>query len=190
MTYAFDVPIGRVTIDQVGKHLSPQIQNQIQKTINSSALADSNFSIESLFLYFENAQISNFDKSASQFPKEASTPLQILIEDYFNLVVCEQNNPYILGYALSFKGGDSDLSVFQPSALRFSTSWSDREGYSAFNYLTMLHGNNFPSGADVGIIPYNLLDNTISNIDTVDGAVCIDRNILRDYFKQKIIWRI
>ena len=188
--YAFDVPIGRITIDNDGKHLAPQTHKQIQQTIAEYSLSASDFSIESLFMDFENAKISNFDKMNSKFPEEASSPLQILIEDYFNLVVSKEDNPYILGYALSVKGSDSDKSVFQPSALRFSTSASDKEGYSAFNYLTMVHGDNFPAGADVGIMPHNLLDNTISDIDTVDGVAFIDRNILRDYFKEKIISQI
>ncbi|MEW6642824.1 MAG: hypothetical protein AB1586_20120 [Pseudomonadota bacterium] len=171
--YAFDVPIGRI---EIGKHeiLTAEAQNQADQVIRETGLTDSDFTIEALFLDFENANIANFDAPASRFPQGATTALQVAVQDYFKLIVVKQKNPYILGYAIKVKTITSQKALFQPTAARFSTSYSDRQSARAFNFLLMGGNRGFPPGQNVGILPASLLEHADSG---VDGVFAIDYGI-------------
>jgi hypothetical protein len=171
--YAFDVAVGRI---EIGKNdiLTAEAQNQANQAIRDTGLTDSDFTIEALFLDFENANIANFDGTASRFPQGATTALQVAVQDYFKLIVAKQKNPYILGYALRVRKITSQKALFQPTAARFSTSYSDHGPARALNFLLMGGNRDFPPGQNVGILPASLLEHADSG---VDGIFAIDYGI-------------
>ncbi len=170
--YAFSVPIGRLQIGGTNALLTPGARDQAARVIRDSGLTDADFTIEALFLDFDNANISSFDEENSKFPAAATEPLQIAVEDYFKLILPKQGNPYILGYGMQAAAGaarQQPRALFQPTGLRFSTSYFP--GASALNYLMMLGGREFPPGQDVGILPDSLI---AAAGGTVDGVLAID----------------
>jgi hypothetical protein len=183
--YAFSVPIGRLQIGGTGEILTSAARDQAAQVIRDSGLTDADFTIESLFLDFDNANVSSFDPSNSRFPAGATTPLQIAIEDYFKLILPGQGNPYILGYGMQAAPAavrPQPRAMFQPTALRFSSSYSSTPGASALNYLLMLGGREFPPGQNVGILPASLLEG--AGLDpSQDGMLAIDYPV----FEQAVI---
>ncbi len=184
--YAFDVPIGTIEISDTKKILTPEAEQQISAAISQSGLNQSDFTIESLFMEFENANISNFDESASKFPENMTTALQITVEDYFKLIVARSNNPYILGYGLKIKPIQAPNALFQPTDLKFSTSYSSKSGKSAFNFLMMLSGRTFPPGQNVGILPQSLLLKAADD-PSIDGILAIDFNLFQSYLLEPFV---
>jgi hypothetical protein len=186
--YAFRVPIGRLTINGTQEILTPEAQGQAAVVIRDSGLTDADFSIESLFLDFENANIANFDAPASKFPAGADTAIQVTAQDYFKLVVAGSANPFVLGYTLKVQGVHP-TALFQPTATRFSTSYSAQPGCSAFNFLMMTGGRDFPGGQQVGVLPASLLEGAALTAGQ-DGVFAIDwtvfNGLLLDSFPQAI----
>lgn len=174
--YAFDVPVGRIDIDGTQELLTSDSQQQAATVIRDSGLTDADFTIEGLLLDFENANISNFDEANSKFPAQMADALQTTVEDYFKLVVAKGKNPYILGYAVKVRPQSAAKAIFQPTEARFSTSYSDRKGRSAFNFLLMTGGRPFPAGQNTGILPQSLLE-AAGYDPTLDGLFAIDYGI-------------
>ncbi len=171
--YSFRVPIGRLQINSTQEILTPEGQNQANQVIRDSGLTESDFSIEALFLDFENADISNFDTPTSRFPAGATTAIQNTVVDYFKLVVAGESNPFVLGYALKVKQITSREALFHPNSVRFSTSYSTQAGCSAVNFLMMSGGNDYPEGQNVGVLPRSLLEDAGLG-STGDGVFAID----------------
>ena len=184
--YAFNVPIGRIEINDKNKILTPAAKDQVTKVIRDSGLTDADFTIESLFMDFENANISNFDESTSKFPSGSTKSLQITVEDYFKLVVAKEKNPFILGYGVSVKKIDSPKALFQPTSVHYSTSYSSKKGCNAFNFVMMQLGSDFPSGQNVGILPKSLLE-TASDISKIDGVLAINYTYFQSAFLDPFI---
>jgi hypothetical protein len=181
VVYAFKVPVGRVEINSTEKILTPEAKGQAEKVIRDSGLTQADFTMESLFMDFENADIANFDQADSKFPDQATKSLQISIQDYFKLIVAKSDNPFILGYGMSVKKIEQQ-SLFQPTSVRYSTSYSDKPSCSAFNFLMMSGGTAFPSGQNVGILSSSLLE-TLDNLGKFDGVLGIDYS----YFSSLLI---
>lgn len=171
--YSFTVPIGRLQINSTQEILTPEGQNQADEVIRNSGLTESDFSIEALFLDFENANIADFNANTSHFPKDATTAIQNTVVDYFKLVVAGESNPFVLGYALNVKQITSHEALFQPTSARFSTSYSTQAGCSAVNFLMMGGGRDFPAGQNVGVLPQSLLEGAGLG-STGDGVFGID----------------
>jgi hypothetical protein len=171
VVYAFTVPVGRLEITSTQEILTPEGQDQAAKVIRDSGLTEADFSIGALFMDFENADIANFDATASHFPADATTAIQVTVEDYFKLVVAAEANPFVLGYPLALKQV-TGTALFEPTSTRFSTSYSSQAGCSAFNFLMMRGGNDFPAGEQVGVLPVSLLEN--ASLGDGDGVFGID----------------
>ncbi|MEL7249918.1 MAG: hypothetical protein AAFO03_15930 [Bacteroidota bacterium] len=182
--YAFQVPIGQLKIDKEAMILDAG--EQVTKIIRESGLSEQDFTIESLFLNFSDANISNFDRTKSSFPAEATTPLQRAVENYFNLILKDSENPYILGYGLRRKRiKASDKAMFQPSSLGFTTSYSNHANkkgqFSGLNYLMMLNDTAPPTDPNAGILPQSLIEFSQDTTSTTDGVFALQYDHFKTY---------
>jgi len=160
-----------------------EASTEVEKVKRDSGLKDSDFTINSLFLNFHNANISSFDKRESNFPEELTLPLQLAIENYFNLFLKKEDNPYILSYGINRRDVEStETAMFQPSSLEFSTSFSNRldarisikAKYSGFKFLMMLDGKEPERNQNTGILPNNLFELKEDTSNTVNGVFAIN----------------
>jgi hypothetical protein len=180
-TYGFKVQIGSIEKDAKDvKWITPESESSFKKNSNDSGLSQDLFSIESLFLDFENANYTEYDKSKSNIPTDIQEVaiFQNLLSNYFTTLT-KTDNPYILGYGMKLKT-IQEHAQFNPSALRYSTSYNDAPSLRAFNFLMMIDGNNFPDGEDVGVLPNSLI--TTEDM-TESGVLAIDYDI----FEMKIL---
>lgn len=187
--YVFKVPIGslKVTKDQ----MIMEADDEMESIIKESGLTEADFRIESLFLNFENANISTFDQSRSKLPEGATTPLQIAIENFFNLTIKGSDNPYILGYGVTQPDVKSDQALFRPTSLDYSTSFSDKKvgtspspgKFSAFNFLMMLNDQNPPTGQNAGVLPSSLIELGVDTTTTTDGVFAMNFDAFDEYLQ-------
>ncbi|WP_339869631.1 hypothetical protein [uncultured Algoriphagus sp.] len=187
--YSFTTPIGRLKINK--NQMVMEADDEMELVLRASGLSEEDFRIESLFLNFENANISTFDKGRSKFPEEATLPLQIAIESYFNLILSGSENPYILGYGVTRPAVKSDQAMFQPTSLAYSTSFSSKtvsnhpvkSQFSAFNFMMMLHGRSPEKDQNTGVLPASLIEFGKDTSSTTDGVFAIASNQFDDYLK-------
>lgn len=186
LVYAFQVPIGQLKVTK--DKMIMEAGNQVETVIRESGLTNQDFTIESLFLNFQNANISTFDKNKSSFPEAASLAFQIAVENYFNVVLHKKEHPYVLGYSIQRKKiKASDKAMFQPTSLGFSTSYSNRNKksgvFSAFNFLMMLNDTKPPTNTTAGILPKSLIELGKDVSSTTDGAFAIKHAHFNLYIK-------
>jgi hypothetical protein len=186
LVYAFTVPIGqlKVTKDQ----MIMDAGDQVETVIRDSGLTVQDFTIESLFLNFQDANISTFDKSKSTFPQEASLAFQVAIENYFNVVLHKEEHAYVLGYSIQRKKiKATEKAMFQPTSLGFSTSYSNRNKkpgvFSAFNFLMMLNDTKPPTNTTAGILPQSLIELGKDTTSTTDGVFALQKDHFNIYAK-------
>jgi hypothetical protein len=163
---------------------------EMEIVIRDSGLSDDDFTIESLFLNFENANIISFDPGSSKFPKEAALPLQVAVKNYFDQILTGSDNPYVLGYGVSRrKISSSEKAMFQPTSLNFSTSYSSRQfdvnpipgEFSAFNFLMMLNNNVPPYDQNTGVLPQSLIELGVDLGASTDGVFAIQNQHFKTY---------
>lgn len=184
--YAFQVPIGQVKVDKEAMILDAG--EQVTKIIRESGLTEQDFTIESLFLNFGDANISTFDRAKSAFPAEATSALQIAVENYFNLMLRDSENPYVLGYGVRRKKiKASEKAMFQPSSLGFTTSYSNHQGekgqFSGLNFLMMLNDTTPPTDPNAGILPQSLIEFSQDTTSTTDGVFALQYDHFKTYIK-------
>lgn len=185
--YSFTCPIGRLKIKK--SQMLMDADDEMELILRNSGLSESDFRIESLFLNFENANISNFDKSKSKFSIEDAVPLQIAIESYFNQVLPGTDHPYVLGYGVTRPKINSQEAMFQPTSLEYSTSFSEKINskkpvpgqYSGFNFLMMLHGKDPVKSQNTGILSTSLIELGKDSTSTTDGVFAIQKSHFKDY---------
>lgn len=179
--YAFTTPIGRIKVNK--DQMVMEADEAMDSIIRNSGLTEADFRIESLFLNFENANISDFDIGRSKFPEGLIQPFQVTIENYFKLILKGSTNPYVLGYGVTQPKINSQEAMFQPTSLEFSTSYSTKTNqvkpvkgqYSSFNFLMMLNGDPAPTGPTAGILPASLIELGVDTSSTTDGVFAMDR---------------
>lgn len=186
--YAFEVPIGKLQINK--DQMVLKAQEEMDLVIRESGLSDDDFTIESLFLNFENANITSFDPGRSKFPEEAALPLQVSVKNYFDQTLKGSDNPYVLGYGVSRRRiSSSEKAMFQPTSLNFSTSYSSHQDsetpspgeFSAFNFLMMLNNNMPPYDQNTGVLPASLIELGKDTSSTMDGVFAIQHNHFQAY---------
>lgn len=185
--YAFTTPIGRIKINK--NQMVMEADEAMDSLIRNSGLTEADFRIESLFLNLENANISDFDKNRSKFPEDATLPLQIAVESYFNLILTGAENPYVLGYGITQPDVKSSEAMFQPTSLAFSSSYSSKQNpskpikgqFSALNFLMMLNKEEAPTGPTAGIMPASVIELGQDTSSTTDGVFAIDRGHFDQY---------
>lgn len=187
-TYAFNVPIGKLEINKDQMVLNAQ--DEMKKVIRENGLSEEDFSIESLFLNFENADITSFDKTKSKFPDEIALPLQVAIQNYFNIMVAKSENPYVLGYGVNRrKIRSSENAMFQPTSVNFSTSYSSKQDtnnpirgqFSAFNFLMMLNNRQASHDQNAGVMSASLIELGKDTSATTDGVFAIQNERFQKY---------
>ncbi len=184
--YAFKVPIGQLKVSK--ENMILDAGESAKTIIRESGLSDDDFTIQSLFLNFENTDISNFDKTKSTLPEGSSVAFQNAIANYFNMTLSESDNPYVLGYGIQRKKiKATEKAMFQPSSLAFSTSYSNKNQkpgvFSALNFLMMLNDTKPPTNARAGILPKSLIELGIDTSSTTDGVFSIQNKHFKTYIK-------
>ncbi|UZD23459.1 hypothetical protein PBT90_08670 [Algoriphagus halophytocola] len=187
--YSFTTPVGRLKINK--NQMIMEADNEMSNLIRNSGISEADFRIESLFLNFENANISTFDKDRSRFPENSTLPLQIAIESYFNLMLAGSENPYVLGYGVTRPEIKSTKAMFQPTSLEYSTSFSSKTDpktplpgqFSAFNFMMMLDGDSPEKSQSTGVLPSSLIELGKDTTATTDGVFAIGSVQFEDYLK-------
>lgn len=186
--YAFRVKIGKVKITSNQKIISIDEGKNKVMTLRDKGINDNDFTVESLFLDFENANISDYDKSASNLPDDVSkkTLLLVALENYFRNLK-GSDNPYILGYGITKKKiKPTEKALFQPTGIAYSSNSSKEANASSFNFLMLLEHHAFPSGQDAGILPHSLLEQTQDKTATVDAGFGLSRSKFERIYVKKI----
>jgi len=173
--YAFRVPVGNIRITDKEKILIVQGKdNQLcEKEIRDTGISDNDFTIDSLFLDFSNANIADYDGNKSKLPEDAKakTNLQIAIVNYFK----NPDNKYILGYAINKKEVKVlDKALLQPTGASYSTSFSNIKRATAFNFLMLLNNHSFPTGNSTGVLDKSLIEKVEDTTKTVHGVFGVD----------------
>ncbi len=188
--YAFYVPIGKITVNM--DQMIMEADDEMAVLLKESGLSEEDFTIESLFLNFERADISTFDKSRSKFPEQVALPLQVAVQNYFNLVVAGSDNPFVLGYGVTRRRITSqEDAMFQPTSTHFSATYSSRQSkevpvkgqFSAFNFLMMLANAQPPYDQNTGILPQSLIELEQDTSSTTDGVFAIDEEVFGKYIR-------
>jgi len=184
--YAFTVSIGNLKLN------TNDIENNInhktlKETLKKNEIHDNDFTIESLFLDFENSNILVYDKENTIFSKTGGEQSLILaLNKYFDQIK-NTDNPYVLGYAISkdiVKEGEK--AMLYPTGVAYSTSFSNGKRESSFNFLMLLNNHKFPTEGDAGILPSSLLTYAEDKTATVNGVFGVNRDMFEENYVQKL----
>jgi hypothetical protein len=189
--YAFKVQIGliekSVTDDpSLSWMITEESRESLNEVINNSGLDQKYFTIESLFLELENANYADYDAKASNIPVDIAilADFQSLLSNYFK-ELANTDNPYILGYAVKVKDiPDQEEAMFEPTALRYSTTYNENPKLRAFNFLMVTNeegsfsDDEGVSPEDVGVFPKSLITDPDSDGELVINAELFCKNII------------
>jgi hypothetical protein len=171
--YAFRVSIGKIKITSDKKIVEiDENGKEKEKTLRDKGINDNDFTIQALFLDFENANIANYDSKSSTLPEAASDNalLQAAMGNYFKSLA-NSDNPYVLGYGIhKNEVQEGERGLFYPTGVAYSTSHSREERASTFNFLMLLNNHRFPSGNDSGVLPISLMEYAQDTTATVNGV--------------------
>jgi hypothetical protein len=171
--YAFRVSIGKIKITSDRKIVEIDENGQEQeKILRDKGINDNDFTIQALFLDFENANIANYDSKSSTLPEGASDNalLQAAMVNYFKSLA-NSDNPYVLGYGIhKNEVQEGERGLFYPTGVAYSTSHSREQRASTFNFLMLLNNHSFPSGNDSGVLPVSLMEHAQDTTATVNGV--------------------
>lgn len=186
--YTFKVQIGSIEKDtkNTGSWITEESKAHFEQICKDIGLPQELFTMESLFLDFENANYADYNQSESRFPSSIIdlTDFQNLLSNYFKTLI-KMDNPYILGYGIKLKKiKGQEKALFQPTALKYSTSYDDNAALRAFNFLMMADGRDFPADQDVGVLPKSLIS---KDSPEVDGVLGIDFALFNDKLLNPIV---
>ncbi|WP_108869115.1 hypothetical protein [Aquimarina aquimarini] len=196
--YAFKVAIGKVKITADKKIVEIDSKGiEHTKTLRDKGITDNDFTIQSLFLDFENANIASYDAKNSKLPSEANNNalLQAAMVNYFSNLVKSNNNPYVLGYGIhKNEVKPEERNLFYPTGVAYSTNYSEQKRASTFNFLMLLNNHSFPTGGDAGILPTSLMEYAVDKSGTINGVFGMNKtdfeknyiNLLSNVLKNKI----
>jgi hypothetical protein len=171
--YAFDVNVDFLAIEQSAIANGTGIPDVVKNTLNS--FSSSMFTIQSLFMDFENSNIANYDPSLSHLPlpdgsslsndPELMAEFQLMLQDYF-ISLEGTDNPYILGYSVNAKNPNQNtanfpIPTFVPTGATFSTQVDNSQpngALNALNFLVMTDNHAMPQSA--GTFKSNWIKNT------------------------------
>ncbi|MCU0468442.1 MAG: hypothetical protein MUF58_07560 [Arcicella sp.] len=185
--YAFDVNVDFLQIEQTAIANAKGIPDVVKDTLYS--FDSSMFSIQSLFMDFENSNIASYDPELSHLPlpdgsslsndPELMAEFQMMLQDYF-ISLEGTDNPYILGYSVNAKNPSQDtanfpIPTFVPTGATFSTLVDNSQPNGALNALNFLvMTDNHPMPQDVNAV--NFKSNWIKNTNC-DGTFVIAEKI-------------
>jgi hypothetical protein len=137
-TYVFTVQLGKIAYPFPEADIPHPIARENVKayvtaqTNNAPSLRPEDFTVERLFLDFENADFIA-DTARTIIPAGMSDSgwidFQRLLQLYFTEDLAGSANPYVLGYAVTIPDLEKrDPAVFQPASLDYSTSFVAVDG--------------------------------------------------------------
>lgn len=179
LTYAFKVNLDLVGIQQDDIKNNIPIPPVVKQHLAN--FTDDLFTVRALFMDFQNADLSAYDKAKSTIPEALNTvkgisDFQSAIENHFTSL-SGTKNPYILGYAIDSKNQNADAGVhptFVPTGATFST-FNDphNSDLNALNFLVMTNKSGLPSAPGAGLFPENWATTT-----EYEGAFVLDSKLL------------
>ncbi len=150
-------------------------------------ISDEMFRIESLLLDFQKSNVAQYDENKSLIPTalKSDKTLQVVVTNYFASVGTDKNSPYILGYSVSSKpkATTPTNALFQPTSATYSSSFSQQQRASAFNFLMQTGKKDFPTDGRGKALPESLIELTTDKSETINGTFAIDYSL----FKSKYI---
>ncbi|RAJ77600.1 hypothetical protein CLV59_107367 [Chitinophaga dinghuensis] len=186
MCYAFKVSIGKIKIDDID---GMYVINDAKKTeLRKGGLTNDDFTIESILLNFQNTNVSQYDKEKSKLPEDATqlTNLQVSVTNYFKNIA-NNTNPYVLGYAIQKnKLAERDKAMLYPTGASYSTSASQVERATGFNFLLLTENHQFPSGPTAGRIDKSLIENVKDKTVTTNGVIGINYGTFIDVYLNQL----
>ncbi|UTA68749.1 hypothetical protein [Emticicia sp. 21SJ11W-3] len=184
LSYAFRVAIGNRVIK--AKEMAMGVEDR--QLLIKEGITDDVFTIEALFMDFQNANISDYDEQRSnEINKGGSAWLQLIMNNYFKSLKTEEN-PYILGYKLIPKKTLTD-SLFKPTGITYSTTNSSIGGCKSFNFMMQIDNHAFPAELTRGSLPKSLIENRAdASRETVNGVFAIDYKTFVKKYVEDNLW--
>ena len=161
LQYGFDVDLNRSDV-QDNQNLPAPVKQRVLDLLSN--LGQGAFTVQQLFMDFENATLSQYDPSAtifpSNFPDSAATAFSDYLRTYLKGLSGAGGN--ILGYAIRVHnpgGKDDPVATFPPTDLQFATNrytpsqspgpndW--RPDLDTIDYQMMTGGGTFPTNLPV-----------------------------------------
>jgi hypothetical protein len=185
-SYAFNVNLNFAQISADDIQNSTAVPDVVKTTL--SAFQSDMFTIQHLFMDFENADIASYNPNLTSMPVPGASGLtpgqltqwQNAIEDYFKSL-SGTSNPYILGYVASTANTsvqDGAPPLFNPTGATFSTfQGAATSGANTLNFLLMTDGAAIPPVPPNGV----LTASPISSSD-YDGAMVVDPSVFVEGF--------
>lgn len=183
-SYAFTVPIGKVKISKDEMYIT----GDKEKTLRDSGFTEDDFTIESIFLNFNDVNISSFSTTKSNLPdvQKTKTFLLLSITNYFK-ALSDTENPYVLGYAIKKRTiKATERAMLYPTGASFSTSKSIEARASSFNFLMLVNNNKFPTVGGSGILKHNLIEKSRDKSSGGNGTIAINYPTFRDIYLKEL----
>lgn len=187
--YAFKVQIGSIEKSvandpSLSWMITEHSKDALENVIAQSGLDQKYFRIESLFLDFENANYADYDAKNSYIPIDNTqlSAFQNLLSNYFKTLK-GTDNPYILGYAVKVKDvPHQEEAMFQPTALKYSTTYNEDPDLAAFNFLMVTNKEGvFSDAEDVGVFSASLITDA-----SVDGELVMNAKLFCNKIFEKL----
>lgn len=165
--YAFVVNINKIAykgediIDAKQTLITKTANNKVIEIIRDSSIPSAKFTVECLFLDFQNANIANYSRANSSLTGLSKKDIPMFtctLTEHFNDLQNDKN-PYILGYNLTILPQLSPIenAVFQPTYCTFSTSYDETKEFQALNFLMMTENRAQPAAQSAGILDKSLI---------------------------------
>ena len=152
--YAFEVNLDMQQINQQSIENHEKIPPVVKGILKS--FTDDMFSIQSLFMDFQNADLAKLDakhtKTGTSTDPMAVMNLDAAIRTYFKNLK-GSDNPYILGYSINAhsSSGHASHSTFVPTGATFSIfKHPTDDSLNALNFLVMTDNNEMPTDKNAG----------------------------------------
>jgi hypothetical protein len=189
--YTFDVNLNFQQIEQSALQVSAVVPDVVKQTL-SNFTADM-FTIQHLFLDFENTGIARYDADRTKMPAPGGTRItagqmtqwQNALQSYFTGLAASAN-PYILGYTPSLVPAKiGTVSLFTPTGATFSTyRGAATSGDNTLNFLLMTHGRALPL-----VPPNGMLSASPITSHADDGAMVIAPGLFTaDYLQGSLLY--
>jgi len=164
--YAFAIKVAQLEckVEKISEEffITKKANEAVSEIIKGSSIPEKYFTVESLFLDFQNANVTEFDttKSILKFKddSDALETFQSLITGYLRKFRGSKN-PYILGYNLKLLPNLYPISeaIFKPTYCTFSISYDDKKELQALNFLMMTENREKPTEQSAGILDKSLI---------------------------------
>ena len=179
LVYSFVVPVSKRKIRRDEVNADANLVNAIKE----------DYTVESILLGFENADVANFAANESKMSTdpELNTWLQLVMSNYFRSLGKDKDNPYILGYAIQRPElAEAEVAMLEPTGVSYSTSFSKQERSSAFNFLMLASDRDFPALPQGGRIDQSLIESVHEKVSSLNGVIAVNYRLFEQTFLARI----